>query len=61
MDVVLILSVIKALLSFPKELKEFIQYMEKTPSEKRDDIMKRVRGDSSKSADTGRPVWEDLD
>jgi hypothetical protein len=58
MNIGLILSVLKALLNFPKELGDFIKLFEKTPEQRRIEIMEIVRAQSQESAKTGRPKWE---
>lgn len=53
-----LLSILQAIVEFPKELNEFVKLLRKTPEEQRQDVMKRVRDQKIKFDQNGRPTWE---
>lgn len=52
-----ILTLITGLIQMPGTILEFIKIMKKTPQEKHDAILERVRLEAQSYEDTGRPQW----
>lgn len=52
------LLIIKGVLAFPKQVKELILLLQKTPSEKQGEVTKMILEEGKKIAETGRPTWE---
>ena len=52
-----ILELIKGVLKFPDAVLKLIRVLQKTPAEKRDDILKKMDEEFQKFEDTGRPTW----
>lgn len=53
-----ILAIIKGVLQFPATILEFVKLLQKTPQEKHDDLLKKMREEAQKFEDTGRPTWD---
>jgi hypothetical protein len=51
------LLIIKGVLAFPKEMKALILLLQKTPSEKKDNVMQAIQSESEKLEKEGRPEW----
>lgn len=58
MGLVEILAIINGVLKFPGEVLALIKILQKTPQEKREQIMQSVQAESDKFAAGGRPEWD---
>ena len=59
MNVLLIIEAILAALKFPEELRAFLLLIEKTPEEKRQEILKRIQEESDGLDHGSRPKWDE--
>jgi hypothetical protein len=53
-----ILTLISGLIQFPGTILQFIKLMQKSPQEKHEAIMERIRLEAQAFEDTGRPKWD---
>lgn len=54
----LILQAVVLALKFPKELADLIRLIEKTPEEKRQEIIQKVNKEMEDVLNGGRPKWD---
>jgi hypothetical protein len=52
-----IIELIKGILEFPAAILALIQILRKTPLEKHRDLLERMRSESQRFEETGRPTW----
>lgn len=52
-----IIAIIKTILQFPSTILEFVKLLQKTPQEKHDGLLKKMRDEADQLEDTGRPTW----
>jgi hypothetical protein len=52
-----ILEIINGVLKFPDAVLKLVRVLQKTPAEKRDDLLKKMDEEFQKFEDTGRPTW----
>ena len=57
MTLPVLLEIINGVLKFPTECLKLIRFLKKTPTEKREDLMKRMDEEFQRFEDTGRPTW----
>lgn len=53
------LELITLVLKFPSAVLELARLFQKTPEEKRQEILKRIQAESDALDKTGRPSWDD--
>jgi len=53
-----ILTLIKGVLQFPQAVLSLIQILKKTPSEKHDELIKKMADEAAHFQSTGRPTWD---
>lgn len=51
------LLILKGVLAFPKEMKALVLLLQKTPSEKKADVMAKIQAEADSIEQTGRPKW----
>lgn len=52
-----ILTLLKAIFTFPSEIMALVRMLQKTPEEKHQDILRAVTAEAEKYQQTGRPEW----
>ena len=52
-----IFAIVKAVFQFPSTILEFVKILGKTPQDKHEDLLKKMREESVKFENTGRPDW----
>jgi len=52
------LLIIKGVLAFPKEVAQLIKLLQKTPVQKKDEIMKKIQEEAKSLEAEGRPKWD---
>jgi hypothetical protein len=57
MSLVAILELISGVLSFPDKILEMIRIFRKTPTERHDEIVKKIAKEAEQFEETGRPQW----
>lgn len=58
MEIAAIIELIRGVLQFPEKVLELIRVLKKTPTEKHDDIMKRISEEKDSFEGGGRPKWD---
>lgn len=51
------LELIVGVLKFPDAVLKLIRFMQKTPAEKHDELLKRMDEEFQRFEETGRPTW----
>lgn len=52
------LAAITGVFKFWDQVVWFVKLIQKTPQERRQDLMKSIQKESEKFAESGRPVWD---
>lgn len=59
MNITLILQLIIAAFKFPEEMSKFLKLIQKSPEQKRQEIVKQVDAWMKDSSESEEPIWEE--